>query len=214
MTPELRERLERLQKRVESVRDETKALLEITIAAILLAFARGNDAAARRELRRLELELNRSFNETHEIALEEQIRVLRLDIPRVLARSLASAAAGAFVKFAIERARTVLPKRASAHREGSLFYRAYSAVLANESTTRGVRAGVDNAASVGEPTRKMFVRTESVKEPRANHARLEGKIIKIDAFWTLGGVDVLAPGDDALPPSESINCKHANLYLP
>lgn len=93
-----------------------------------------------------------------------------------------------------------------------LYARTYSAVLANETTYRGARRGMEGQARGEGKRQKMFVRMGPVSEPRA-HSSLEGSIIGIDELWDIGGTRVSEPGHEDLPPSERINCQHGVVYL-
>jgi F like protein len=42
---------------------------------------------------------------------------------------------------------------------------------------------------------------------RESHASANGQVVPIDAYFSLSGMACFAPGDDMLPPSESINCR-------
>ena len=210
MPPDVAAALGRLEQDMEGLRDDVRDELLAIIAAALVLISIGRQAAALRQIEAAADRAARAYRLAYLAGAD--LQRLAVGVPPTGA-ALAARVQGYF-NIALSRARDVLtPQRAADYRRGKLFYRAYAATMANAGVSRGVRAGMQDTAVAAGATRKMFVRTAPVAEPR-DHSSLESQVKAVNDPWIIAGVAVQAPGDDALPLSERINCKHANLYLP
>jgi predicted nucleic acid-binding protein len=90
--------------------------------------------------------------------------------------------------------------------------RYYGDLVSDALTLEAARTGTQAAGTYHGATYKEFVRIRGAIEPRG-HSALEGSVIPADATWNISGIDVLAPGDPALPLSERIHCGHVAMYL-
>jgi hypothetical protein len=89
--------------------------------------------------------------------------------------------------------------------------RYYGDLVGDALTLEAARTGTQAAGTFHGATWKTFTRIGGVMEPRS-HSIYEGQTIPADGTWNLAGVDVLSPGDPALPLSERIGCKHVAVY--
>lgn len=208
MNNEQRRRLEDLIARLETLNRRSRA----RFIAVLLELEEAKDDARGSVLDRLEAVVRQGYRDSFLEGARAQAAIGGGIISAALFRAgrILSTKLSNQVR---DRAANVLRSfRESETKRGRLYARTYSAVLANETTYRGARRGMEGQARGEGKREKMFVRLAPVKEPR-EHSKLEGSIIGIDELWDIGGVEVSEPGHEDLPPGERINCQHGVVYL-
>jgi SPP1 gp7 family putative phage head morphogenesis protein len=82
-----------------------------------------------------------------------------------------------------------------------------SAMIARTETHSAAGYGAQGAAQeTGLGLNKQWVSAED-ERTRETHSELDGTIVPMDDFFEVGGFQAQFPGDPALPPEESINCR-------
>jgi uncharacterized protein with gpF-like domain len=89
-----------------------------------------------------------------------------------------------------------------------------SRVIARTETHGAAGYGAHGAArETGLTLQKEWVAAED-ERTRETHAALDGTIVGMDDYFDVGGSSAQYPGDPALPPEESINCRCVVAYIP
>lgn len=198
---------ERQQRRLAELIERLKTLNEVQreeFIVMLGELAEAKGEALEQGLRTLEAAVRRAYEQSFITGAQAQAAIGGGLVSAVLVRA-GRVLAGKLASQIKDRANGVTKR-------GKLYARTYSAVLANETTYRGARRGMEGQARGEGKRQKMFVRMGPVSEPRA-HSSLEGSIIGIDELWNIGGTRVSEPGHEDLPRSERINCQHGVVYL-
>lgn len=107
--------------------------------------------------------------------------------------------------------------RAAFAREGAALGDSREAAIAQTEVTRAWNAGVLAAARAltgpDRPLAKQWVTRED-ERVRPTHRDADGQLRFLDRPFTVGGASLMAPGDPAAPPSETVRCRCRLAILP